>query len=391
MLICESTMADLIKMRVSDVLQCSILNWYENFKEYTIQSLILPLPQDVLAYLKEKGTVVLPQGCHPGQLGSSSIGDDDDDDEWDSYENQEEEEAVAPDLKEFNKEIENAISVLGGSVFPKLNFSAPQDARWIGFNYSLKSTSPGDIYLLLKSSCFITHDLCTPFKDCVDKDEVDTSVNYCLVLREWMDINPAHEFRCFVKDQELVGISQRDVTQSFSSVVQDNHNIRHDIIQFWNERIKDKFSLVNYTFDVYRPARRKVILIDFNPFGVTTDSLLFQWHEFRVTERCGVEGEHGDDAELSEDLERLELETVRNGDNRERSSSPLSMEDKPEFRYIGGTTGVQPHSYWNYGLPSDVRDLSSGEDAQKLVDLLQMTQGQQESDSSEDEGYGLNR
>ena len=39
-----------------------------------------------------------------------------------------------------------------------------QDARWAGFNYSLKSTTPGDVYLLLKSSSFITHDLEMPFK-----------------------------------------------------------------------------------------------------------------------------------------------------------------------------------------------------------------------------------
>ena len=37
------------------------------------------------------------------------------------------------------------------------------------------------------------------------------------------------------------------------------------------------------TFDVYRPAQGRIILVDFNPFGITTDSLLFSWSEFRVS------------------------------------------------------------------------------------------------------------
>ena len=34
-------------------------------------------------------------------------------------------------------------------------------------------------------------------------------------------------------------------------------------------------------FDVYRPAKDRVVLLDFNPFGETTESLLFSWSEMR--------------------------------------------------------------------------------------------------------------
>jgi len=97
----------------------------------------------------------------------------------------------APEFPEFNVKVQEAINVLGGCVFPKLNWSAPrvsrfdsqlfiihmnvqyshfsisfclpsQDANWIALNSSLQCQSLSDIFLLFKSSDFITHDLTQP-------------------------------------------------------------------------------------------------------------------------------------------------------------------------------------------------------------------------------------
>lgn len=43
---------------------------------------------------------------------------------------------------------------------------------------------------------------------------------------------------------------------------------------------KTKF-LILVVLDLYRPASGSVVLIDVNPFGETTDSLLFDWDELR--------------------------------------------------------------------------------------------------------------
>lgn len=43
------------------------------------------------------------------------------------------------------------------------------------------------------------------FQDCDDLSETSTDHEYCLVLRRWMEINPAFEFRCFVRNKELIG------------------------------------------------------------------------------------------------------------------------------------------------------------------------------------------
>ena len=46
----------------------------------------------------------------------------------------------------------------GGGCFPKLNWSAPRDASWINCG-TLRCRKAGDVYLLLKSSDFVTSDL----------------------------------------------------------------------------------------------------------------------------------------------------------------------------------------------------------------------------------------
>lgn len=45
------------------------------------------------------------------------------------------------------------------------------------------------------------------FKFCEDDENLknETVVKYELVLRKWIDINPAHELRCFVRDNKLIG------------------------------------------------------------------------------------------------------------------------------------------------------------------------------------------
>ena len=83
-------------------------------------------------------------------------------------------------------------------VFIKLNWSAPKDATWVAFNNNLKCSSLSQLFLLLKSSDFIAHDLTQPYSECDDNIEGDNyieNIEYNLVLRQWIDINPGTEFR----------------------------------------------------------------------------------------------------------------------------------------------------------------------------------------------------
>ena len=91
-------------------------------------------------------------------------------------------------------------------------------------------------------------------------------------------------------------------------------------------------------------------MIDFNPFGETTDSQLFDW----------------------DDLKCRETEALHEVD----------------FRYVESELGIQPDGLQRYGLPQDFNDLAEGTDPDKLIDFLKL-QGQIQAgqeDGREEEG-----
>ena len=69
-----------------------------------------------------------------------------------------------------------------------------------------------EIFTLLKSSTFVTHDIQFPFHEAIPDFKTD---EHYLVLKRWHNLNRGMEFRCFIKDHKLVGISQRDITAYF--------------------------------------------------------------------------------------------------------------------------------------------------------------------------------
>ena len=115
-----------------------------------------------------------------------------------------------PDFSSFDLAIRNAMTSLGQKVFIKLNWSSPKDAKWALNKLSCDKLS--DVYILLRSSDFINHDLNMPFEQCEDlSDETSAKIltenlKYFLVLREWISLNPSMEFRCFVANNQLIGI-----------------------------------------------------------------------------------------------------------------------------------------------------------------------------------------
>ena len=135
---------------------------------------------------------------------------------------------------EIDKQIRDCVKEYG-AIFPKLNFSSPkvcvrifivprvfsvdqilQDASWVLPSSSpLKCTSPADIYLLLKSSDFISHDLSVEnvFNDCLPTTSSSSphpswpEYHLELVLRKWYPVDTSRELRCFVRQNRLLGAS----------------------------------------------------------------------------------------------------------------------------------------------------------------------------------------
>uniref|UniRef100_A0A3Q2CA00 Translation initiation factor eIF2 assembly protein n=1 Tax=Cyprinodon variegatus TaxID=28743 RepID=A0A3Q2CA00_CYPVA len=330
-------------MKKEQVAHCQFSVWYPIFKKHTIKSLILPLPQNVIDYLLDDGTLVVSG-------------------RYDITLNRNQATATAPEFPEFTSTVEEAISALGGRVFPKLNWSAPRDANWIALNSSLQCCSLSDIFLLFKSSDFVTHDLTQPFLQCSDQDSPDPVISYELVLRKWSELIPGGEFRCFVKENKLIAISQRDYTQYYQHILKQEEQISQAIQDFFSQHVQYNFLDEDFVFDVYRDCQGRVWLIDLNPFGEVTDSLLFSWEELMSG------GEIPHQQQVSK--HRAFIHTQRS------PSRPLEIssdaQEGPAFRYTTSEVTVQPSPCLSYRIPRDFVDLSTGEDAYKLIDFLKL-------------------
>ena len=72
----------------------------------------------------------------------------------------------------------------------------------------LKCVSPADVYLLLKSSDFVLHDVDASnlFKACAQSANTELpAYELELVLRKWYPVDRSRELRCFVRDERLFG------------------------------------------------------------------------------------------------------------------------------------------------------------------------------------------
>lgn len=62
-----------------------------------------------------------------------------------------------------------------------------------------------------------------------------------MVLRKYANLVPGMEFRCFVRNNELIAVSQRDYKQHYDFIYKDKDNLAEEIFQFVNEKILSKF------------------------------------------------------------------------------------------------------------------------------------------------------
>ncbi|GLI65690.1 hypothetical protein VaNZ11_009297 [Volvox africanus] len=103
-----------------------------------------------------------------------------------------------------------------------------------------------------------------------------------LVLKKWYDIRREREFRCFVRDGELVAVSQRDVSQTFPALTTEVvADVRQRLWRFWQDKMQGSLPLTEFAFDVYVPTDVSTTarLVDINPLTDTTSPLLYDWAE----------------------------------------------------------------------------------------------------------------
>ncbi|KAF1867147.1 hypothetical protein Lal_00049576 [Lupinus albus] len=282
-------------MKEEEVNRCQIQEWYPKFKPVSIKTLIHQLPESFVEYLlDDSGPFLLPLSVSNEDALPNRIHNPYEEEDLQVSEgsgDEAEEPSLPPIFPELELQVKESIESLGGAVFPKMNWSAPKDSAWISTTGTLKCTTFSEIALLFKASDSLVHDLLHAYDSCNDKS-LSRPKNFFLALRKWYpSLRPEMEFRCFVKGNQLVGISQREVTTLYP-IIEKKNDILLLIQEFFDNHVRGRFESENYTFDVYITKGERVKVVDFNPWGAFTLPLLFTWDELEqilVSEEDEVE------------------------------------------------------------------------------------------------------
>lgn len=276
----ETHVFNRIRLTCAQTNQCSYLNWCPYFKLHVPEATVLrPLPQAFLDYLSGD-SIRLPTTANVKRNDENEYSD------WED----EESESVNPleHFQDFHQDLKGIVESYG-RVLVKTNWTAGKDAKWILINNSLQCTSVNDVYLLLNASDHIAHDLDGHvYDECEDKED-GPHIEPELVVKKWInDFNPALEFRIFIKDKKILGVSQRDPGH-YIYLEELIPQLKEAIKSFHSEFLsKLQFPLRDYILDVYLPRPYcQVVVIDVNPFLRKWDLLLFTWHELLEKENNG--------------------------------------------------------------------------------------------------------
>lgn len=361
------------------ILHCSYHHWHPRYRSVTPKARLVPLSQPFIDYLRSDG-ILLPSEDNEPQTSSTDADSGIFSASTSPADSDFEDEETDPSLAwlDIHRKIKETIAELKGSVYPKLNWSAPKDATWIAATNSMECRTANDVYLLLKSSDFIAHDLEQAFDSCEGNDKViesdqfeDTTSSYCdsipyhLILRKTIPaLVTSLEFRCFVRKSKLLCLCQRDLNH-YAFLPSLVPKLRSRIQDFFNKNLQDTFPEENFTFDVYIPAPHdRVWLIDINPWAVRTDPLLFSWLEI-LQMRGPEQGDQRSRASPAQEAGRLQDggEAVEEEELEHVAKFRLVNRDDPEA-YSFNTPQYGAHK-----LPRDVVD-ASGDGQAGLRDFM---------------------
>ena len=133
---------------------------------------------------------------------------------------------------------------------------------WLTVSGNLRCSNADEILLLLKSSDAVAHDLCYAYAQCCDEAaDAKRDTPPQLVLKRWcalrergqcgcalrlhararFHLEPAMEFRCFVRGSRLVGACQRHTADFFPFLAESRARLSEQLDAFHDEHVADAF------------------------------------------------------------------------------------------------------------------------------------------------------
>eukprot|EP00960_Hanusia_phi_P041175 754872-Hanusia_phi.AAC.5 len=272
---------------------------------HSIKTTFIDLKDDFYEYLLQDG-LFLPEGVEQGSNPEAVEVDP-------NNQPVQQEQVIRPRFNDLVDAISKAIEDLGGEIFPKLNWSAPND--------------------------FVVHDLCHAFDACADgpnASETTVSVEnkrrparLVLALRKWFDLKTSMEFRCFVHEEFLLGISQRDCSSNYEFLVE----WRKEDLEEIHEALKGNH-LICYAAIKNKPTENTI-----RPPAIGES-------------RTGQTSEHPDEDHVASAID------------------DLLLSQDVELRLVDKGTAMRPGVGMYSRLPADLRDVPGGT-VDELLDWCQ--------------------
>ena len=182
--------------------------------------------------------------------------------------------AAEIDSQALEQKLNLAIGHFPQGAFVRLGSRSPKDTLHGIITRCKAVNGKQAIQLLTSGSARIAYDL---------RAAIQANYPAWLFVRHWQDIAPDLEFRCFMHQRQLIGISQYFHQTSFPSLrsQQIKENLRRLIQEFF-PIFSQHCHLDDVVFDVEISfaLEQKVKLIEINPFNELTDACLFSWKRF---------------------------------------------------------------------------------------------------------------
>lgn len=179
-------------------------------------------------------------------------------------------------LQKLSKKIDNGITEFPNGVFVRLGSRSPKDS-FDGHRNGFRIHRGNKAIQLLSDSERVYEDLC------LAKQERYAS---SIVIRDFVTICPWSEFRCFVRNGKLKGISQYNYLQH--EWFEEIDLYKGSILWIVEKKIDELIPFLpsNIIVDLYVNLRKpeeneylwEVKLIEINPFRSWTDPCLFNWN-----------------------------------------------------------------------------------------------------------------
>jgi hypothetical protein len=170
-----------------------------------------------------------------------------------------------PKGNEFSREVQEFAYELDAKIgwkrrFVRLNSRSPKDATW---PFEQPATISGkEAISMFAGSERILDDLCY-FR------RIPEHPAY-VCLRDWVwGFNPRFEYRCFVKDGDLIAVTHYDYTHPYGGPADGGKTIRAAIDRYFTERVKPALPIPTVVFDLHINSRNEFLLIEINPYGLS--------------------------------------------------------------------------------------------------------------------------